>query len=285
MGIPSRITLLEHSAKIRRKALIAIYLAESGHPGGALSCADLIAYLYHPQNEVATDISKFILSKGHCVPALYAALYLLGKLSLGELVNLRKIGRICQGHPHVGAIPAVQTSTGSLGQGFSVAIGQAMGYKYQNQSTRIYVMLGDGELQEGQIWEGAMCAAHYQLENLCAIIDYNKLQSDDLNENVIALEPLKAKWGAFNWQVIEIDGHDFDQIINAIEGFKRTRGKPTVIIAHTVKGKGVSFMEGVAEWHGSVKLKPEELKQALRELGTPDDEINDCLNGSIWSAS
>jgi len=188
-----------------------------------------------------------------------------------------------QGHPSVVTTPWVETSTGSLGQGFSAAIGMALGHIYKNELTRIFVMLGDGELQEGEIWEGAMCAAHYKLDNLCAIVDYNKMQSDDLNENIMGLEPLRAKWEAFNWHVIEIDGHDFDQIESAFEQANETKGKPTVIIAHTIKGKGVSFMEGQPAWHGSVTLRPEELEQALRDLGTPEEDIPAYLNGSIWS--
>jgi len=272
----------------RASALGTIFLAGSGHPGGTLSCVDILVaiggQLSFGRSESMCN-SRFILSKGHACPGLYSVFFELGYLSRAELQSFRKVGGMLQGHPHVGSTPFVETSTGSLGQGFSVAIGMAMGHKYIQQETAVYVVLGDGELQEGEVWEGAMCAAQHQLDNLCAIIDYNKMQSDDLNENVIGLEPLRAKWEAFNWQVIEIDGHDFKQISRAFEEFKKTEGRPTVIIAHTIKGKGVSFMEGIPEWHGSVKLKPEELEQALRELGTPDDEINAYLDGSIWSAS
>jgi len=159
----------------------------------------------------------------------------------------------------------------------------AMGFRHQDDYSRVYVMVGDGELQEGEVWEGAMCAAHYKLDNLCAIVDYNKLQSDDYNENIMGLEPLRAKWEAFNWNVLEIDGHNFEQIEQAFVTAKESKDRPTVIIAHTIKGKGVSFMEGVPAWHGSVKLRPEELEQALRDLGTPEEDIPAYLDGSIWS--
>lgn len=267
---------------IRRRALVAIYHAGSGHPGGSLSATELVWHCVSA-TEGGEFASRFILSKGHGIPILYAAAVSAGRVHPSELIRLRKMGSDLQGHPHVGSTPWVETSTGSLGQGFSAAIGMAMGHRYKNESTRIYVMLGDGELQEGEIWEGAMCAAHYMLDNLCAIIDYNKMQSDDLNENVMGLESLYAKWEAFNWHVIEIDGHDFEQIESAFEQAKETKGKPTVIIAHTIKGKGVSFMEGQPAWHGSVTLRPEELEQALRDLGTPEEDIPAYLDGSIWS--
>lgn len=267
---------------IRRQALAAIYHAGSGHPGGSLSAAELVSSFFPvPNGEDAPG--RFVLSKGHCVPILYAAAVLSERVERSQLMRFRKLGSELQGHPHVRCTPWVETSTGSLGQGFSVAIGMALGHRYKNELTRIFVMLGDGELQEGEIWEGAMCAAHYKLDNLCAIVDYNKMQSDDLNENIMGLEPLRAKWEAFNWHVIEIDGHDFDQIESAFEQARGTKGKPTVIIAHTTKGKGVSFMEGQPAWHGSVTLRPEELEQALRDLGTPEEDIPAYLDGSIWS--
>ena len=271
--------------KIRRYSLCSIYAAGSGHPGGALSSADMIGYLltHEMHRDSPSGADYFVLSKGHAAPALYAAGTVAGHLRFRDLGRLRKLGSALQGHPHVGATPWVSTSTGSLGQGFSVAIGMAMGHQYRRDETRGYVMLGDGELQEGEVWEGAMCAAHYKLDNLCAIIDYNKMQSDDLNENIMGLEPLRSKWEAFNWHVVEIDGHNFEQIETAFERAKEKKGHPTVIIAHTIKGKGVSFMEGEPAWHGSVTLRPEELEQALRDLGTPEDEIPSYMDGSIWS--
>ncbi len=271
---------------IRANTLASIYHAGSGHPGGSLSCVELLAYIYDSElgdNTLDFPGHRFILSKGHACPALYAVASKYGCALKGELQGLRKLGSPLQGHPHIGTTPWVETSTGSLGQGFSVAIGIAMGLRHKHEPSRVYVMLGDGELQEGEVWEGAMCAAHYKLDNLCAIIDYNKLQSDDYNENIMGLEPLRAKWEAFNWNVLEIDGHNFEQIEQGFMAAKESNDRPTVIIAHTIKGKGVSFMEGVPAWHGSVKLRPDELEQALRDLGTHEEDIPAYLDGSIWS--
>ena len=270
----------------RVSSITSIYHAGSGHPGGALSCIDLLVTLFGATSNgelFQSNQDRFVLSKGHATPALYALGAELGWISKSEIPRLRKLGSPLQGHPHVGTTPWVETSTGSLGQGFSVAIGMAMGLRHQDEPLRVYVMLGDGELQEGEVWEGAMCAAHYKLDNLCAIVDYNKLQSDDYNENIMGLEPLRAKWEAFNWNVLEIDGHNFEQIEQAFVTAKASKDRPTVIIAHTIKGKGVSFMEGVPAWHGSVKLRPEEFEQALRDLGTPEEDIPAYLDGSIWS--
>lgn len=271
------------ASSVRADALAAIYHAGSGHPGGTLSCIDLLMSLMgsgisEPSLQPQRD--RIVLSKGHACPALYAVASSKGWIPRSEIFRLRKLGSPLQGHPHVGVAPWVETSTGSLGQGFSVAIGMAMGLQYQDYSSRVYVILGDGELQEGEIWEGAMCAAHHKLYNLCAIIDYNKLQSDDSNENIMGLEPLRAKWEAFNWNVLEIDGHDFDQIEQALARSKEIEDRPTVIIAHTIKGRGVSFMEGVPAWHGSVRLRPEELEEALRDLGVPEEDIPAYLDGS-----
>ncbi|WP_341327683.1 transketolase [Methylotuvimicrobium sp. KM2] len=268
--------------QIRRDALFSIYHAGSGHPGGALSCADLLAYLFFAEGG-KTKQDRFILSKGHSCPILYAVLAEAGWIPKSSLISLRKLGSPLQGHPHVSVMPAVEASTGSLGQGFSIAIGMAMGLRQQNDPSRVYVMLGDGELQEGEVWEGAMCAAQFELDKLCAIVDYNKIQSDDFNDNIIGLEPLRAKWEAFGWLVVEIDGHDFEQIDAAFITAKSSSCKPVVIIAHTVKGQGVSYMAGVPAWHGSVKLRAEELQQALRDLGTEEDRIPAYLDGSIWS--
>jgi transketolase len=274
--------LSDIASKIRRATVTAIYMGRSGHPGGSLSCADILAVIFSNKiGQIAQD--HFILSKGHASPALYATAAEFGIISYKELLSFRKLNSALQGHPHVGSTPWVETSTGSLGQGFSVAIGVAMGDRYQKQSNNTYVLLGDGELQEGEVWEGAMCAAHYKLDNLCAIVDYNKMQSDDLNVNVMNLEPLRAKWEAFNWHVIEINGHDFRQIESAFGEARVTKDKPTVIIAHTIKGKGVSYMEGMPAWHGSVTLRQEELERALQDLGAPPDDIPAYIDGSIWS--
>ena len=271
------------SNKMRRLTLASIYEAKSGHPGGALSCIDLINLVICENINLKNPDDRFILSKGHAAPALYSAAYFNGWVELEELAKLRKINSILQGHPDVSKTPWVWSSTGSLGQGFSVAIGMSIGFKYKNFKNNTYVMIGDGELQEGEIWEGAMCAAHHKLDNLCLIIDYNKMQSDDLNKNIINVEPLKEKWQAFNWNVIEIDGHNFSQIEKGIEQFKMNAEMPTVIIANTIKGKGVSFMEEVPKWHGSVKIKDSELIQGLKDLGTDEQEIKSFLNGKIWS--
>lgn len=278
--------LKDMADRIRRSALQLIYRAGSGHPGGSLSCADLLAYLWsrelrwkHPNEGEERD--RFILSKGHACPVLYALAADRGLMASGQLGEFRRIGGQLQGHPHVLDTSWAETSTGSLGQGFSAAIGIALGLRFRNRSARIYAMLGDGELQEGEVWEGAMFAGHYKLDNLCAILDYNKMQSDDLNENIMGLEPLRAKWEAFKWQVIEIDGHDFRQMENAFAEARGTKGKPSMIIAHTIKGKGVSFMEGSPLWHGSVKLREEEFEKALKDLGSTGDEIKGYLDGIL----
>jgi transketolase len=215
---------------------------------------------------------RFVLSKGHACPALYAALHLRGFFDRATLGSFRRLGGLLQGSPTT-TIPGVDATCGSLGQGFSIALGIAMGFSLadaaKRHAPRVYVMLGDGELQEGEIWEGAMAAGHYRLGNLCAIVDYNKMQSDDLNEAVMRLEPLEAKWRAFNWHVRAIDGHDFRQIAAAFADARATPDRPTMIVAHTIKGKGVSYMEGVPSWHGSVRLEPDEIRQALADLGVP----------------
>jgi len=270
--------------QIRSNSLISIYHAKSGHPGGVLSSIDLITYLFMKEMKYdSTDFSikerdRFILSKGHCAPALYAIAAEVGIIETSHLNGLRKLNHELQGHTHRGTTPWVEASTGSLGQGFSFAIGEAKGLKMQNIDNRVYVMLGDGELQEGEVWEGVMFAGHHKLDNLCAVIDHNKMQSDDLNENIMGLEPLSDKWKSFNWHVIEIDGHNFDEIGKAFDEARNIKKKPTVIIAHTIKGKGVSYMEGLPAWHGSLKLSTEDLTQALLELGATQEEIKGYIN-------
>lgn len=276
------------ATSIRRLALAAIHRARSGHPGGSLSCAELLAYLtceavdwsrFDPDD---TGRDRIVLSKGHAVPALYAAAVEAGLLRLSDLGGFRKLSRSLQGHPHASATPWVETSTGSLGQGFSVAIGMALGNRHLGRESHIYTLLGDGELQEGEVWEGAMCAAHHHLDRLCAIVDYNKMQSDDLNANIMGIEPLANKWAAFGWHVQEIDGHDFTEIDRAISAYRHHRGSPSVIIAHTVKGKGVRFMEGSPLWHGSVALRDDQLEEALKDLGTPAEMIQAFVGGAAW---
>ena len=270
--------------EIRMLSIAAIYHAGSGHPGGALSVADLLAALYGaemniwPERLADPDRDRFVLSKGHAAPALYAAGAHFNFCTADEALTLRKLGSPFQGHPHVADLPWVETSTGSLGQGFSVALGMAMGLKLKKSTGRVYAVLGDGELQEGEVWEGAMCAAHHRIDNLLAIIDYNKLQSDDRNANIMGLEPLDAKFRAFGWHVIEINGHDLDAIVRAFEAAFEVAGKPTVIIAHTVKGKGVAFMEDVPQWHGSVKLSRQQAEDALKALGCEANDFTRWLD-------
>lgn len=274
--------------EIRRLSLAMIFHAGSGHPGGCLSCADIMAYLWSTElqrtvvnsiSNTAGDPHRFVLSKGHSCPSLYAAGALAGMIPFSLLAGFRKLGSSLQGHPDVQSLAWVETSTGSLGQGFSSALGTALGFRHQGIATRVYVMLGDGELQEGMVWEGAMAAGHYRLANVCAIVDYNKMQSDDLNSKTMGLESLRAKWEAFNWHVIEIDGHDQDSIKLAFAEAKMMTEKPTVILAHTIKGKGVSYMEGDPLWHGSVKLRQEELEEAFQDLLTPEETWAWYLNG------
>jgi len=270
---------------IRMHSIASIFHAGSGHPGGALSCADLLACLFGaelnfwPNAIDDPERDRFVLSKGHAAPALYAAAAHYGFCDPKAALNLRKLGSPFQGHPHVLDLPWVETSTGSLGQGFSVALGMAMGLKLQKSSARVYTMLGDGELQEGEVWEAAMCAAHHGLDNLCAIIDYNKLQSDNRNSAIMRLEPLAAKWRAFDWGIAEIDGHDIHEILSTFRRAGVTQGRPSVIIANTIKGKGVKYMEDVPTWHGSVKLTRQQAEDALQSLGARSAEIKDLLDG------
>ncbi|MCP5432786.1 MAG: transketolase [Alphaproteobacteria bacterium] len=281
-----RLTALARIAlEIRRLSLVGIYHAGSGHPGGSLSCADILAALYgaelaispaEPQDE---GRDRFVLSKGHAAPALYAAWAAVGLLDPAQVKSLRKLGSPMQGHPHVLDAPLAETSTGSLGQGFSAAIGMAIGLRHRHIPARVYTLLGDGELQEGEVWEGAMCAAHYRLSNLCALIDYNKLQSDDLNANIMGLEPLADKWRAFGWHVEELDGHDLGALLDALRRASEHGKGPSVLICNTVKGRGVPFMEGKPHWHGSVKIKEDEIFRALAALGMGEDEIREAVHG------
>jgi len=271
----------ERSRRARRALLAAIYHAGSGHPGGSLSCVDVLVALWERSFRDAAPnaegADRLILSKGHACPALYAVAAEYGLVERGELVRLRELGSPLQGHPHVVDLPWVGASTGSLGQGFSVAIGRALGLRHRGLGQRVYVVLGDGELQEGEVWEGALCAAHHRLDELCAIVDYNKLQSDDWNANVLGLEPLAAKWEAFGWHVQEVDGHDHAALDAALARAEAAAGAPNVLIAHTTKGKGVPYMEDVPAWHGSVKLRREELAMALTALDAPASEQEEWL--------
>jgi transketolase len=271
--------LAEAARTIRRLSVAAIYRAGSGHPGGALSCAEILACLYgselrqSPSGLDDPERDRFVMSKGHSAPALYAAGAYFGYCSAADVLTLRQLGSAFQGHPHVLDLEWVETSTGSLGQGFSVAIGMAIGLKLRASGARAYALLGDGELQEGEVWEGAMCANQHRLDNLCALIDYNKMQSDDLNENIVALEPLADKWRAFGWHVEEVDGHDLEAIFGALARARESVGAPSMIIAHTVKGHGVPYMDGSPEWHGSVALSREQAASALAALGATQSDI------------
>jgi transketolase len=280
-------TLAEAARFIRMHSIASIYHAGSGHPGGAMSSADLFACLYGAEMNVwpggvgdpARD--RFVLSKGHAAPALYAAGARFGFCNARDALNLRKLGSPFQGHPHVLDLPWVETSTGSLGQGISVAVGMALGLRIQKNSARVYTMLGDGELQEGEVWEAAMSAAHHRLARLTAVVDYNKLQSDAHNDAIMRLEPLAAKWRAFGWDVQEIDGHDIAAILEAFRntGLNAEMNKvPSLIIAHTIKGKGVPYMENIPAWHGSVKFTRQQAEEALAALGATAGEIAEILD-------
>jgi transketolase len=276
--------IAQAAAFVRRHAVAAIYHAGSGHPGGALSCADILACLYgaalnvRPATVADPLRDRFVLSKGHAAPALYAVGAWYGFCDARAALSLRKLNSPFQGHPHVLDLPFVETSTGSLGQGISVAIGMALGLRLQKIPARVYTLLGDGELQEGEVWEAAMAGAHHELDNLCAVIDYNKLQSDNSNDAIMRLEPLAAKWRAFGWAVAEIDGHDIAALLAAFRRAQATRGRPSLIIAHTVKGKGVPCMENIPAWHGSVKFTREQAEDAIRALGASDSEMKDLLD-------
>jgi transketolase len=268
----SNIQLLKEKAnEIRKDIVQMVCAAKSGHPGGSLSSADIVATLYFhemnidPKNPKMEERDRFVLSKGHVAPLLYAALAERGYFDKSELWNLRKFGAMLQGHPDMKKVPGVEISSGSLGQGLSVANGMALSAKIYGKNYRSYVLMGDGELQEGQVWEAAMTAAHYKLDNVVAFVDSNNLQIDGNVEDIMGVEPLDKKWESFGWNVIKIDGHDFEQIIAALDSARETKGKPTLILAKTTKGKGVSFMENVCEFHG-VAPTEEEAKIAIKEL-------------------
>jgi len=264
---------LEDAAKnIRISIVKSVYAAGSGHPGGSLSAADIVTALYFgemnidPKDPKMEGRDKFILSKGHAGPLQYAALAEKGFFPKDELLSLRKLGSRLQGHPDFKKLPGIEMSTGSLGQGFAASVGMAAANKLDKKDGRIYVLLGDGELQEGIVWEAAMSAAHYKLDNLVAVIDWNGLQIDGENDNVMAVKPVDEKFRSFGWNAIMIDGHDFKQITEALAAARNCKGKPTAIVAKTYKGRGVSFMENNAGWHGKAPNE-EEAKRAVSELG------------------
>jgi transketolase len=263
--------LIAIARKLRRHVITMIHAAGSGHPGGSLSAADIVTALYFkvmrhdPKNPHWPDRDRFILSKGHAAPILYAALGELGYFPLEWFTTLRRAGTCLQGHTDSTLTPGVDMSAGSLGQGLSIGCGMALAARLDNRDYRTYVVLGDGECQEGQVWEAAMFAPKYKLDNLTAIVDYNRIQLDGFTKDIMDLEPLILKWQAFNWEVLEIDGHNMAEIITALEKARTIKDKPTVIIAHTVKGKGVSFMENNVDYHGKAPGKAE-AEQALKEL-------------------
>ena len=261
----------KNACKVRRYTIEGVFNAKSGHPGGSLSAADIITYLYFKEMNVDAahpddpNRDRFVLSKGHCCPALYGALALKGYFSGEEIKSLRHIGAMLQGHPDMKGTPGVDMSSGSLGQGVSAACGMALAGKYDKADYRVYAMLGDGECEEGQVWEAAMFAAHRKLDNLCLIVDFNGLQIDGHVNEVAGLEPLDKKFEGFGFEVIKIDGHNYNEIEAAFNKARTVKGKPTVIIAKTIKGKGVSYMENQVGWHGKAP-NAEEYQAAMDEL-------------------
>ena len=270
--------LQKTACELRLSIIEAVHSAKSGHPGGSLSIADVLSYLYFcemnvdPKDPKNQDRDRLVLSKGHCSPGLYAVLAEKGFFPKEELKTFRQIGSRLQGHPDMKNIPGVDMSSGSLGQGISAACGMALGGKINNKDYRVYTILGDGESEEGQVWEAAMFAASKKLDNLCAIVDYNGLQIDGSLSEVCSPEPFDKKFEAFGWNVIVIDAHNFDEIEAAFKAAREVKGKPTVIIQKSIKGKGVSYMENSVAWHGAApndeqyEIAMNELKAALKEL-------------------
>jgi transketolase len=259
------------ATRVRMAIIEGTFNAKSGHPGGSLSATDVMTYLYFkemnvdPKNPTWADRDRFVLSKGHCAPALYGVLALKGFFPESEIKSLRHTGAMLQGHPCMNTTPGVDMSTGSLGQGISTAVGMALAAKKDGKSYRTYAILGDGEIQEGQVWEAAMFAAHKQLSNLCIVVDNNNLQIDGTVEEVNSPYPIPEKFAAFGWNVVVIDAHDFDQIEAAFEAARACKDKPTAIIQKSVKGKGISFMENQVSWHGAAP-NAEQYEQAMTEL-------------------
>lgn len=274
----NKLELQKMAVEIRKGIITSIHSAKAGHPGGSLSAAEIFAYLYfeelnvNPDNPKDENRDRFVLSKGHTAPGYYAALALKGFLPVEDLVTLRHTGSYLQGHPDMKHTPGVDMSSGSLGQGLSVAVGMAFAAKLQNKAYRTYCLCGDGEIQEGQIWEAAMFAGHKKLDNLLVIVDNNNLQIDGTLDEVCSPYPIDEKFKAFNFHVININGNDFDEIDAAFKEAKATKDKPTAIIAHTIKGKGVSFMENNVGWHGKAP-SDEEFAIAMEELGKAGDAL------------
>lgn len=262
----------EIASQIRQHVIRAIYNAKSGHPGGSLSATDILTALFFkemnidPENPEKEDRDMFVLSKGHAAPGLYATMGVRGFYPVEDMYSLRKLGSKFQGHPSSYKLPCLEHSTGSLGQGFSAAVGMAIGARLKGLGQRVYTILGDGELQEGLVWEAAMCAAHYKLDNLCAFVDWNGLQIDGANDDVMTVKPIDEKFKAFGWNVLMIDGHNFTEIFEALDSARQFKEKPTMIVARTHKGQGVSFMADQAGWHGKAPNE-EQARAAVEELG------------------
>jgi len=266
------------AAKARIASTEGIYCAKAGHPGGSLSICDVLSYLYNvemridPKNPKWDGRDRFVLSKGHAAPALYATLALKGYFPVEDMKTLRKSDSYLQGHPNMNKVPGVDMSTGSLGQGISCAVGMAIGAKLDGADYRVYTILGDGEIEEGEVWEAAMLAANRELDNLVAIVDYNGLQIDGTIEEVNSAFPIADKFAAFKWNVVEIDGHNYDEIESAFKIARETKGVPTCIVMKTVKGKGISYMENAVGWHGKAPNE-EEYNQAMSELNAVLKEL------------
>ena len=278
MDAKMKLALEKVAVEVRKDIVTAVHSAKSGHPGGSLSLTDTLTYLYFykmnvdPKNPQDPDRDRFVLSKGHTAPALYSVLAEKGYFDKAELLKLRKTGAMLQGHPDMKHIPGVDMTTGSLGQGISTAVGMALGGKISGKSFTVYAALGDGELQEGQVWEAAMAAAHYKLDNLVAVVDNNGLQIDGNIADVMSPYPITDKFAAFGWNVVTADAHDFDSIHAAFEKTNEKNGKPWVIVQKSVKGKGVSFMEDKASWHGSAP-NDEQYAQAMEDLNAIAKEL------------
>ncbi len=275
MKRPDILELQKKAIEIRKDILNMLTLAGSGHTGGSLSIVEILLALYYYKLQINTKDpdwqkrDRFVLSKGHGCPALYAVLASKGYFSKEKLWTLRKLGSLLQGHPQIG-LPGIEISSGSLGQGLSVANGIALAARMDKSNIRVYCLMGDGETNEGQIWEAAMTAAHYKLDNLCGIVDFNKLQIDGFCCDIKDMQPYMNKWISFGWHVIETDGHDLTKLMDALDEAEKIKGKPTVIIAHTIKGKGISFIENKVEWHG-IAPKKEQCERAIKEL---DEALN-----------
>lgn len=273
-SLPNPVQLQEIARQVRLDIVEMLFRSGSGHLGGSLSATDILVALFFsrmrhdPRDPCWLERDRFVLSKGHAAPALYAVLSRLGYFPREELLTLRQFGSSLQGHPDSACTPGVEVPTGSLGQGLSIANGMAMAARLNHAATRVYVLLGDGEIQEGQVWEAAMSAAHYRLDNLTAFLDRNRLQIDGRTADVMGLEPLPQKWEAFGWHTVQVDGHSFPELLAAMAAAEQVKDRPSMIIANTVKGKGVSIFENQAKYHGVTPTK-EEYEQALKELQAP----------------